>query len=232
MEQDTKKEEDEIFENECKCCHLKASNILGLINHIEETEKCYKIYNVTGIELLKEAAQNIINGEYEDQIKPPKDIIVQYQTDDNKSCNPIIEDGTSKLDLSKPREIRTLPRNHFLISRLFPSNFSDVVESVVGMCLSSDGECIEVRTIMTRNGLHDLYSLMNVFHAVMAVCDSDLCTLTHFKHSPFNLNDTGANIVVLRNRYSTDLIDSEGKMPEPPETTCIPDRTRYVLMLF
>ena len=129
-----------------------------------------------------------------------KAIQVQYQPDENQSCHPVIENKTSKLDLTRPEKIRILPNNHNLVSKLLPSNFADSVEAIVGMCLTSNSEFIEVRTLMTRAAQHDLEGLMNVFHAVMAVCDSDLCSLTLFKHSPFNLNNTGANIVVLRNR--------------------------------
>ena len=234
MEEETKHEptEDDDIENECKCCKLKASNILGLISHIEEAEKCYKVYGIDALNILKETAQSIISFENGESVEKrlPKEIIVQYQPDENESCHPVIEEGHSKLDLSKAKEIRTLPKGFYLMSSRpsHPSNFADIVESIVGMCLSSDGESIEIRTLMTRQeeDLHDLYCLMNVFHAIMAVCDADLCTLTNFKHSPFNLNNTGTNIVVLRNRYTTDLMEADGKMPEPPETTCIPDRTR------
>ena len=61
--EEAKQEEDELENNECKKCKLKASNILGLINHIEDSEKCYNSYGEDGLEVLKETAQIIIDGE-------------------------------------------------------------------------------------------------------------------------------------------------------------------------
>ena len=99
------------------------------------------------------------------------------------------------------------------------------------MTLSPDGESIEVATLINRDTKEDLSKLMNLFHAIMAVLDSDLCTLTMFKLSPFILNNTGLNLQCLRNKFTNELIESDGKMPEPPETTCIPDKTRETMFL-
>ena len=129
MEEETKQEpsEDDDIENECKCCKLKASNILGLISHIEEAEKCYKVYGIDALNILKETAQSIISFENGESVEKrlPKEIIVQYQPDENESCHPVIEEGHSKLDLSKPKEIRTLPKGFYLMSSRpsNPSNF-------------------------------------------------------------------------------------------------------------
>ena len=90
---------------------------------------------------------------------------------------------------------------------------------------------IEVSTLINRKSKEDLSDLMSLFHAIMAVLDSDLCSLTLFKLSPFILNNTGLNLQCLRNKFTNELIESEGKMPEPPETTCIPDKTRETMFL-
>ena len=89
----------------------------------------------------------------------------------------------------------------------------------------------EVSTLINRKSKEDLSDLMSLFHAIMAVLDSDLCSLTLFKLSPFILNNTGLNLQCLRNKFTNELIESEGKMPEPPETTCIPDKTRETMFL-
>ena len=86
-------------------------------------------------------------------------------------------------------------------------------------------------TLINRKSKEDLSDLMSLFHAIMAVLDSDLCSLTLFKLSPFILNNTGLNLQCLRNKFTNELIESEGKMPEPPETTCIPDKTRETMFL-
>ena len=184
-------------------------------------EECDEEFDENGEDLTEDfkSEMKIIKVE-KDHKNPP------YQPEDNSFCAPIVEEGCSKLDFDYPENIRTLTPDNYLVSKLMPASMSETAEAIVGMTLSKDGESIEIRILMTKEELTDLCSLMNVFHACMAILDMDLCSLTMFKHSPFNLNNTGQNIVCLRNRYSTDLVESEGQMPDPPETTCIPDRTR------
>ena len=74
------------------------------------------------------------------------------------------------------------------------------------MTLSPDGESIEVSTLISRDSQEDLSDLMSLFHAIMAVLDSDLCSLTMFKLSPFILNNTGLNLQCLRNKFTNELI--------------------------
>ena len=172
-----------------------------------------------GVDQPKKKAKTEIKSEIK-PCKPP------YQVDDNQLCAPVIEEGCSKLDFEYTENIRTLTSDNYLVGKLMLPTLCELADAIVGMALSNDGESVEVRIIMTKEDLTDLCSLMNVFHAIMAVCDADLCSITMFKHSPFNLNNTGQNIVCLRNRYSTDLLESDGNMPDPPETACFPDRTR------
>ena len=73
------------------------------------------------------------------------------------------------------------------------------------MTLSPDGESIEVSTLISRDSQEDLSDLMSLFHAIMAVLDSDLCSLTMFKLSPFILNNTGLNLQCLRNKFTNEL---------------------------
>ena len=74
------------------------------------------------------------------------------------------------------------------------------------MTLSPDGESVEVSTLISRDSQEDLSNLMSLFHAIMAVLDSDLCSLTMFKLSPFILNNTGLNLQCLRNKFTNELI--------------------------
>lgn len=218
------KVKNEDVSSECKCCKLIASSLKGLINHINDTPTCLNFYGEKGLNLL---LRELEDSEVKEENDEDKAINPNYQQDENISCAPVIEEYCSKLDHSRPEAILTLSEDTYLVSRLMTPNLADVVDAIVGLCLSSDGESVEVRTLMTKeNDLSDVFCLMNVFHAIMAVLDSDLCTLTLFKHSPFNLNTTNQNIVCLRNKFTTDLIEAKGNLPEPPETTCIPDKTR------
>lgn len=203
--------------NICLQCGLEVTSNGELIEHINKNVACMNHYGPEGLDELKSQTFKLIDA--------------NYQEDENSACAPVVEDCCSKLDHSKPELIRTLSSDHFLSPKIYGLGYNETIDAFIGMTLSNDGESIEVRTLIHRQNMHNLSKLMDLFHAIMAVMDADLCSLTMFKLSPFVLNSTGQNLACLRNKYTNELVESDRKMPDPPETTCIPDTTRETKFL-
>ena len=87
--------------------HFQVKSKDDLISHIGQNVACLGHYGSKGLQKLKEFG--------------PRDITAKYQEDENTACAPIIEDGYSKLDHSRPQNILTLPQGTILHPR-FPGN--------------------------------------------------------------------------------------------------------------
>ncbi len=179
-----------------------------------------------------------------------------YVPDDCNSvcCKLPANEGLSKLncdaeddeddDDSSPLE--TMPDGTYLLSKQMPYNFHEKVDSIVGMTLSNDGESIEVRPLMSEETI-SVDNLRTLFHSIMAVLNLDICQvkqtenkraiasfqqafalfqITHYKNSPFFLNPTENTVVVLRNKFTKELMEAGERMPNPPAMACEPDTTR------
>ena len=113
---------------------------------------------------------------------------------------------TKNLITLKLRNCKHINAGSILHPSFFCLNQIELVDAFVGMTLSPDGESVEVSTLISRHSQENLSDLMSLFHAIMAVLDSDLCSLTMFKLSPFILNNTGLNLQCLRNKFTNELI--------------------------
>ena len=113
---------------------------------------------------------------------------------------------TKNLITLKLHNCKHINAGSILHPSFFCLNQIELVDAFVGMTLSPDGESVEVSTLISRHSQENLSDLMSLFHAIMAVLDSDLCSLTMFKLSPFILNNTGLNLQCLRNKFTNELI--------------------------
>ena len=118
-DKDITEQEAQTLKQVCRNCELSVESKSDLIDHIIHSDECFNLYGAKGLEKLKK-----------DEL--PKVIEVQYQTDENIACAPVIEDGCSKLDHSNPKLIRTLSTETSLLSKCMPPGYSESVEAFVG----------------------------------------------------------------------------------------------------